>query len=1129
MSLLPFQRKLLNHVLIQRIIDELGSFFHLLAVLCATVSVLTLLDLLFHFPRPVRIFLLLFSLCGFFSYAVWSWFRFLFRKTDLPAQIARLDKDLSTGDLFINAHQLALSDRESPFTEELIRLAEKRTEKVRWTKHLRKKILFRNLLHFSVVAIFMAGALLLFTEPLTFSGLRILFPWSNFENRVTKLEYKVKPGHARVAIGSDLVVSLETDDPLLSCVINYRSGQKEFLTEEMVLASASKSNRSYEFRFREVNRDIQYHVRMVTSLRQEAVSPNYRVQVISPPVISSLRIQYLFPQYTGLESVFQDGNGHVEALRGTEVRVTATASVPLRSGALMLGGKPVRAQVNRDQFLSVFTLLSDSEYFFRIMDQNGLTNQMPVIYTVRMQEDKRPEVKIIQPGKNIDLPDSMQVKLEIKATDDIRLRALHLHHYVVRSYSGSADRTNRKEISIPQEKDIQVQSDFNLKGMNLMPGDVVYYFAVADDGYPFDQTHKVASETYTIRFPSMADLYKQVDKEEGDVLESVRQIREKQEEYLQKMEEIREQMKKGGNMDYISRTQLESLLGKQQELMEQAKQAADDLEKTIAKMEKNKLASKQIVEKMREIEKMMQDVVTKEMKAAMDKIQESLKALQMSEKDRKDFASRMDQQEVLRKLDNTLKMLKEARQNRKLNELARRADEMLRKQNEINRQTSEMKSGKKMDEAKLQELRNKQAENQKMFDALKSEMEKAAQEFSQSDKDFAKKMNELVSMMEKKQTSSKMDRINSALSRKEMDSAKSEQESVAQDLQELKEKMEQSVSEKQDKNLQKLFDAFEKIIFSMLAIADEQAALSESVRRQEKEPFSQRSFEPVLPQAGVLQSYSEFAEKQLLLERKLQSDKKFIRAEFEKSLVVPDEFYLQFDAISLQMQSAIRYLAEDNPYLAARSSESSVQSLHALILQIMDIHKNVKDQAENARKQGLSEKMESMSQDQMDLNNSTEQLMGKSAQEGMSPEMQQYLKELAFQQEMIQSAFEDTMEESKGKSGQMLGDMSSISKEMEETAKKMREGQLDQEIVERQKRILKKLLDSQRALKQKEESPERKAEQADRNLKAKPGDERKDQKAEDKNRGGKVDKKEKTPSEYEKTIENYLRLLERSE
>jgi hypothetical protein len=1129
MSLLPFQRKLLSHVLIQRFIDELGRFFHLLAVLCATVSALTLLDLLFHFPRSVRVFLLIFSLGGFFSYAVWSWFRFLFRRTDVPAQIARLDQDLSTGDLFINAHQLALSDRENPFTEELIRLAEKQAEKVRWRGIIRKKDLLRSLSHFAAIVFFLAGSLILFPEPLTFSGLRVLFPWSDLENRMVRLDYTVRPGHARVAVGSDLVVSLETGDPLLSCIIFYRSGQKEFLTEEMKFASVNRSNRSYEFRFREVNRDIQYHVRMVTSLRQEVISPNYRIQVISPPMISSLRIQYLFPQYTGLESVFQDGNGHVEALRGTEVRVTATASAPLRYGALMLDGKPVRAQVNRDQFLSVFTLLSDGAYFFRIMDQNGLTNQMPVLYTVRVLDDKKPDVKILQPGKDIDLPDSMLVKLEIKATDDIRLKALHLRHYVVRNYSGSADRTNSKEIPIPQEKDILVQSDFSLKGMNLMPGDVVHYFAVADDGFPFDQTHKVASETYRIRFPSMADLYRQADKEEGDVLEAVRQIREKQEEYLQKMEEIREQMRKGGTMDYISRTQLESLLGKQQELMEQATKAADDLEKAIAKMEKNRLASRQIVEKMREIEKMMQDVVTKEMKEAMDKIQESLKALQMTEKERKEFASRMDQQEVLRKLDNTLKMLKEVRQNRKLNELARRADEMLRKQNEINRETSEMKSVKRMDEGKLQEIRNKQAENQKMFDALKLEMEKAAQEFAQSDKDFAQKMRDLASLMERKQTSAKMDRISSALSRKEMESAKSDQESVAQDLQELKEKMEQSVSEKQEKNLQKLFDAFEKVIFSLLAIADEQAEISESVKRQERAPFSRRSFEPVLPQAGVLRTYSEFAEKQLLLERKLQSDKKFIRAEFEKSLVVPEEFYLRFDAISLQMQSAMRYLAEDNPFLASRSSESSVRSLHELILQIMDIHKNVKDQAENMRKQGLSEKMERMSQDQMNLNNATEQLMGKAAQEGMSPEMQQYLKELAFQQEMIQRAFEDTVEESKGQAGQMLGDMASISKEMEETAKKMREGQLDREIIERQQRILKKLLDSQRALKQKEESPERKAEQADKNLKARPGEESQEPKAKDKNQPAKVERKEKTPSEYEKTIQNYLRSLGRNE
>ncbi len=1081
--------------------------------------------MLFHFPLPARTTILLLTVFGILIYITWKYGRFLFRKTDHVSLIAHLDRKLKTDDLFINAFQLSESDHDSPFVESLISKAEHKASNLNIPELADKSRLIRYSKILLMLVAGMALPFILFPKPFLFSASRALLPWTTMQNRIVNINYKIEPENIRASTGSDITVKLTTDDALNSCAIFYKSGQKNHLSEEMEPISTSSSNRVYSYTFKEINRDIQYHIRMISSLKQNIISPAYRIETVSPPVINSIRIQYLYPSYTGLPSVFQDDNGHVEALRGTTVHLTASATAPLKAASLVVGKNTLKANINRNQLSSSFTIMNDSSYFIRVIDANSISNIMPVIYTIRVLDDARPKIEIPVPGHNIDLPEEMLVKLFINASDDISLKSLSLSFFIIRSYSDTADRTNTKEIPIQPGKEVLASHDFSLKGLNLMPGDVLHYFAVADDGYPYDNTHKVSSEIFTIRFPSMADMYKQVDKEESQAIDTLKEIREKQEEYLQKMKEIQQQMNKSGNMDYIARTQMESLLEKQKELMENTQQAAEELEKTISKMEKNKMTSRQIVEKMRDIEKMMQEIVTKEMKEAMDKMRETLKSIEMSEKDRKELSEKMDQQEVLRKLDNTLKMLQETKKNRKLDELARRADEMLRKQAEINKETSQLQTEKKMDETKFQEIQNKQAENQQSFEDLKSEMEKASREYEKTDRDFSQKMENLTSMMEQRKTSSKMDNARKDLSKKDMNSAKMNQESVAKDLKELKEKMERNVAQKQSQNLDKLYSSFDKLIFSLLAIADEQADISDAIIKTEQQPFESKSFEPLMVPSRLLDQPKDISEKQLILGHKLISDKKFIRSEFEKVLILPDEFFLQFDQVSFQMQSVIRYLTDKNPYLAKRSSSTTVLMMHTLILQILDILKNVKDQANASKGQNLSDQMDQMSKDQQGLNESTEQLMGQSSKEGMSPEMQQLLKELAFQQEMIQSAFQEAMDANKEQAGKMLGNMSAISKEMEETAKKMKEGELSQDIIDSQKKILKKLLDSQKSLKVKEESPERRAEQADRNLKAHPQDDTNDQKMDDKTKPGQQDKKEKTPSEYEKTIKNYLRLL----
>jgi hypothetical protein len=87
---------------------------------------------------------------------------------------------------------------------------------------------------------------------------------------------------------------------------------------------------------------------------------------------------------------------------------------------------------------------------------------------------------------------------------------------------------------------------------------------------------------------------------------------------------------------------------------------------------------------------------------------------------------------------------------------------------------------------------------------------------------------------------------------------------------------------------------------------------------------------------------------------------------------------------------------------------------------------------------------------------------------------QQHLKRLAAEQRAIQEAFEN-MHEQYGDS-KSLGRMGNIGEEMREVVKDLEKMRVDRKTIERQQRILTRMLDAQKSVREKEYSRERKAE-----------------------------------------------------
>ncbi|HLT24961.1 MAG TPA: hypothetical protein VK004_07540 [Ignavibacteria bacterium] len=124
-----------------------------------------------------------------------------------------------------------------------------------------------------------------------------------------------------------------------------------------------------------------------------------------------------------------------------------------------------------------------------------------------------------------------------------------------------------------------------------------------------------------------------------------------------------------------------------------------------------------------------------------------------------------------------------------------------------------------------------------------------------------------------------------------------------------------------------------------------------------------------------------------------------------------------------------------------------------------------------AQQQGMNGKM-----GQMGENGTGNE--GKNGQDGLSPEQRQQMERLKLEQEQISKSLEELnkeLQEEKQKTGdKVLGDMDQIQKEMQEVIKDLTEQNITKETLEKQNRILSRLLDAQ--LSQREKDFEQKRE-----------------------------------------------------
>ncbi|HYM20805.1 MAG TPA: DUF4175 family protein [Candidatus Kapabacteria bacterium] len=986
-----------------------------------------------------------------------------------------------------------------------------------------KRPLRRSLLLFCSIIAVTLGTLLIGGNEISSAANR-LFHFRTFYQKPAPFTFIISPGNSSVLRGEAVKLDVHTTgEQLKSLTLHYREGSAGEFEAIELRPHQTDGNATTEFTY-------EIHPQHQTDYYLEAQSiesEHFTIGVMDRPVIKLLSVMLTPPAYTRLKTQrLSDNFGDIGALSGTRAEFSIVSSKPLVLADLIYhpqnrsaaGDSSMAAKSNRDSVViyhlttnglsayGILPLTRPGSYHILLRDTDKIESEHPIEYSVSLTEDEPPAIVLLEPSERSELPSSLRVPMLVKIHDDYGFTNLKLG-YRLRSSKYLPERKEYKWIDLPLSEhniqDLEVPYVWNLTPENPSPEDEFAYVLEVADNDNVTGPHHVRTSEFSVRFPSVDEIFKRADEASSDAEKSLREIKQDAEELKKKVDEAVNQMKQTPTSEIVKKQQdfshnkdAEQMLKRQEELNNRVADVKKQLEQMTDQLNQQHALTPETMEKYMELQKLFDEIKTPELDAAMQKLHDAMKGVdpKAMEKAMKDFQFNEDQ--FKKSLERTANILNKIKAEQKVDQLMKRSDELAKDQDKRadeenaaaqhpDRQTPEQQS--------MQQRKQKDAENE--LDRMKQES-----------KDLAKDMKKLPEQMQApEEAKDAMEALNDPSLEKSMQDA---EQSMQNRQHQQASQQSRDASQKAKNARNKLSQLKQKLaqnerqrtLAELKNFRDEMNRLSKSEEQLKKESMSAQ------PQSNVFRNY---ADDQSDRKEELGNAASDLFQLAQRSPSVTADMGKSLGEAFNNMQRALDAMSERNQNDAVQNTQGAMASLNQLSEQVQSAMNAMKQLPSNgscpnpgtnpgdgsgdpmsggggsAMQQFLSQ-INQLAAQQQGINDKLQQMMnsggGAQSAEQQMQQQQSQLARMAAEQGQVQKSLQDLANEQKeaqGANRKAAEDLKKLADEMQDAITQMRSKGIHPETIQRQERILSKLLQAERSVHERDKEQERESKSAE--------------------------------------------------
>ncbi len=966
-------------------------------------------------------------------------------------------------DDFVVAYQLS-QDAQPTASEALRRAAVLQKLEPYKQEDFRSKLRLSQFLpSFKWLLLLGTGMVILFAlrfQDIWHSTKRLLNP-PNAYVMVPPFRFEVRPGNGQIISGKSLKIDVRyTGPPLESCTL------QKLDSSSVSTRTLTKNDSGYGIILKNMRNNLTYRIEGIPLLNEALSgilrSPVFTVRVLEPPRVETLDVRVQPPAYTGLsESQLERNVGDVSALPGSRIILSAKLNaLPAQAELRFDSGKRIALQ-RRGIFLSgQFYLKRNDRYHFALRDTAGIENQNPISYRVSVLEDQPPYVRIPEPGQNLEQPLDGVLRLKIEAEDDFGVARLHFL-YRIRNRAARQTDTTWKADMLPVRPGLSV-SVTKLWDFNTLPiafGDTLLYYATAADNRTVGPAGKGKSPVYMVWFPSLQDLFEQSEQQQDEQISKLEEIKEESRSLKKELEKINRELKRDPKMNWDKKQKIEKALERQKQLQKKLDEVRKNLDQAIQKLEKNNLISPEVLQKYNQLQQLFKEVVSPELMQALQKLQDSLQKNNSANMQKALQQFKFDQAAFEKNIERTMELLKQVQFEQKMDRLVKEAEKLEQQQKKISDQIEREKENKKPNTEALQNLQKQQEQH---LGNLNRDLEKfLKQEQTEKFPKMRQTLDSVRNRLNSNELNNEMQAMQQNLNTQNMSQASQNSKQLQQRFAQMRSQMQQAQNQMLQQGKEQLAQKMQKIAGEMLQLSFKQEDI---LRQTRKTPAQGNNFNRIEKQQGRVKEHFKKVIQDVV---DVSKETFFIKPEISSALRQAQQ----------SMQRSLDQLSERSKYSALREQQKAMSALNSSVMQMQQSMSQMMQAKSGTGFEQFMEAMQKMAGQQGQLNQQSLSMLQSQGNGGrLTPAQQAQMKRMAAGQAALRKALE-ALNEKMGSRSDMLGDLKQIGQDMAEVEKDLLKNQLSRKTIERQRRILSRMLDAQHSMEERKYSKKRKSEQ----------------------------------------------------
>ncbi len=807
---------------------------------------------------------------------------------------------------------------------------------------------------------------------------------------------------------------------------------------------------TFKFTLKNVQKSFDFHFES-----SNFSSDAYHLAVKQNPVLLDFSILLDYPSYTGRpdESLVNIGDLTVPA--GTKIhwKFNTKHVQTIKLSFSNATTQAVKEGGNRFSYTKVFKL---SERI-KINTSNAEGDSRDsILYQINVIPDAYAQINF---RERRDSSNSKLMYFVGDISDDYGFNKLVFHYKFIESADPSKNTANTKH-SIIGINTIQTVQNFyylwDLSALNIAAGEKIEYYFEIWDNDAINGSKATRTSNGIFAAPTLEQIEKQTEQAneniKGEMAQAIKDSKAMEEE----IKKLQQKLTEKKSLNWEDKNQIEDLLKKHQDLQEKMKALMEKNQDKNNKESEFKPSDQDELDKESELEKLFEELMDDEMKKLLQKMKELLQNNQKEELQEQMDKFKFSDKELKKKIERALELFKQQELEKKMKETVDKLDQLAKEQEKL---AEETKNGKENSE----QLEKKQEELNKKFEELKKDLNEI------KDKNKAlEQPNELKDTKDKQESiDQKQKESLEQLQKKQTKKASPLQKKAAEELKEMSEKMEEEMMEMSAEKQEEDYNTLRQILENIITVSKEQEKLMKDFRAV----------------GGYNPKFVELAQNQ----KKLRDDTKIIEdslfALSKRVIQIKSFINKEIGLVNYNMDKALENLGYRNIPSLVNNEHYIMTSLNNLGLMLSEVLKQMQEQMKNAKpnpncknpKPGKGKKpgMKEMKEMQDKMNKEMGEMMKNG--KGKKPASKE-LAQMAAQQSALRKKLRDLEKElEKEGQGKKLGDLQKTQDLMDEVEKDLVNKRINEETLRRQREILTRLLDHERAEKEQEQDEERKS------------------------------------------------------